>query len=63
MFLNELNKHSDEYTKEYILNNNLNTYKQDLTLDKLSKLNLSWSSVDISYLQKILSIIQSFDNN
>ena len=61
-FLNELNKHSDEYTREYIFNNNLNIYTQDKTIKKLDKLGLSWSSVDISYLQKILSIIQSFDN-
>lgn len=61
-FLNELNKHSDEYTREYIFNNNLNIYTQDKTLKRLDKLGLSWSSVDISYLQKILSIIQSFDN-
>lgn len=63
VFLTELNKHSDEYTREYILNNNLNSYSLDITLNELNKLGLSWSAVNISYLQKILSIIQSFDNN
>lgn len=62
-FLTELDKHTDEYTREYILNNNLNVYTQDLSLEKLNKLGLSWSGVDISYLQKILYIVQSFDNN
>lgn len=60
-FLTELNKHSDEYTREYILNNNLNKYSLDITLEFLKDLNLYWSSVDISYLQKILNIIQSFN--
>ena len=47
--------------KEYILNNNLNKYSLDITLEFLKDLNLYWSSVDISYLQKILNIIQSFN--
>lgn len=57
-FIEELSKNSDEYTKEYILNNNLNRYSQDITLNKLSSLNLEWQSIDINYIQKILNIIK-----
>lgn len=57
-FIDELKKHSDEYTKEYILNTNLNTYSQDNTLSKLEELHFEWSSVDIDYIRKILNIIK-----
>ena len=60
-FLSELNEHSDEYTREYILNNNLNNYSLDITLEYLKGLDLKWSDVNISYLQKILNIIRSFN--
>jgi len=59
-FIDELDKTADEYTKEYILGNNLNHYSQDITLGIMNKLNLSWSSVDVNYMQKILNIIETF---
>lgn len=59
-FIEEINKNSDEYTKEYILSNNLNEYSQDLTLQRLRELNLEWSSIDINYMKKILNIIKKF---
>lgn len=59
-FIEEISKNSDEYTKEYILSNNLNEYSQELTLEKQSKLNLDWPSIDINYMQKILNIIEKF---
>lgn len=57
-FINSLSKVADEYTKEYILSNNLNHYSQDLTLQKMHELGLEWSSIDIAYMQKILNIIR-----
>jgi amino acid adenylation domain-containing protein len=57
-FIDEMNKNTDEYTKEYILSNNLNTYSQDITLAKLAELNIEWSSIDLPYMQKILNIIK-----
>ncbi len=56
-FIEELNQKSDEYTKEYILSNNLNTYSQDITLSKLEELNIEWPSIDMDYMNKILNII------
>lgn len=60
-FVDELSKHADEYSKEYILSNNLNNYSQDLTLQKMQSLDLEWSSIDVSYMQKVLDIIQKLD--
>ena len=60
-FVDEISKHADEYSKEYILSNNLNTYSQDLTLQKMQSLGLEWSSIDVSYMQKVLDIIQKLD--
>lgn len=57
-FIDEMKLNADEYTKEYILSTNLNTYSQDITLSKLAELNLEWSSIDIHYMQKILDIIR-----
>ncbi len=57
-FIDEMNQKADEYTKEYILSNNLNTYSQDITLAKLAEFNIEWSSMDIHYMQKILNIIK-----
>ena len=57
-FIDEINKYSDEYIKEYLLSNNLNSYSQDITLSKLKELNLFWSSIDINYMHKILDIIK-----
>lgn len=56
-FIDELSKNADEYTKEYILNHNLNQYSQDSTLEKMNELNLDWSHVDVYYMKKILDII------
>ena len=60
-FIDELSKHADEYSKEYILSNNLNAYTQDLTMQKMKSLGLEWSSIDVSYMQKVLDIIQKLD--
>ena len=57
-FIDEVNKNSDEYTKEYILSNNINQYSQSLTLDRLDELNINWTSIDFNYIQKILKIIK-----
>ena len=57
-FINEINKRADEYTKEYIMDNNLNIYSQEITLARMKYLKLEWSSTDIQYLQKILNIIK-----
>lgn len=57
-FIDQMKLNADEYTKEYILSTNLNTYSQDITLSKLAELNLEWSSIDIHYMQKILDIIR-----
>ena len=58
-FVNGIDKYTDEYTKEYILSNNLNTYSQNLTLEKMEKLDLSWSPTDFTYIQKVLNIIKN----
>lgn len=34
-FIEKISENSDEYTKEYISNTSLNTYKQDITLSAL----------------------------
>lgn len=60
-FENEIVHHSDEYTREYLLSQNLNSYSLDLTLNDLSDLGLSWQCTDSYYLEKILAIINSFD--
>lgn len=60
-FIDEISKHADEYSKEYILSNNLNIYSQDLTLQKMDNLNLEWSIIDKKYLQKVLDIIQKLN--
>lgn len=57
-FIDEINQKADEYTKEYILGNNLNTYSQDITLGKLAELHIEWSAIDIHYIQKIIDIIK-----
>ena len=57
-FIDEINKKSDEYIKEYILSHSLNTYSQDITLSKLKVLNIAWPSIDINYMHKILDIIK-----
>lgn len=58
-FKHSLDTLNDQYTKEYILNNNLNSYSLDKTLFELSKANMSWSRSDIIYIQKILDIINN----
>lgn len=59
-FIEKISENTDEYTKEYICNTNLNTYKQDITLSALNKLNLSWSTIDFNYIKNILKIINKF---
>lgn len=59
-FINELEKIADEYTKQYILNNNLNKYSQDITLKEMKKRNINWAETDKKYIEKILKIIQKF---
>ena len=59
-FINKLDKFADEYTKEYITSNNLNSYSEDITINCLKKLNLKWSNIDANYMQKILDILQNF---
>lgn len=59
-FIEKISENTNEYTKEYIYNTNLNTYKQDITLSALNKLNLSWSIIDFDYIKNILKIINKF---
>lgn len=59
-FIEKISENSDEYTREYIYNTNLNTYKQDITLSALKKLNLSWSTIDLNYIKNIMKIINKF---
>lgn len=58
-FKNNLINYTDEYTKEYLLGQNLNRYSQDLTLRDLAELNLTWHKTDAAYLQKVLEVINS----
>lgn len=58
-FVNEINNNADEYTKEYILNSNLNKYSQNATLTELKKINIEWPCIDINYMKKIINIIKS----
>ena len=60
-FVDEISKHADEYSKEYILSNNLNAYAQALTLQKMDSLELEWSGIDVNYMQKVLDIVQKLD--
>ena len=59
-FIEKISENSDEYTKEYISNTSLNTYKQDITLSALKKLKLSWSTIDLPYIKNVLKIINKF---
>jgi amino acid adenylation domain-containing protein/thioester reductase-like protein len=59
-FIETLDKNSDEYTKQYILSNNLNLYSQDITLNILNNMNLNWSETNLNYLTKIIKIINKF---
>ena len=59
-FIEKISENSDEYTKEYISNTSLNTYKQDITLSALKKLKLSWSTIDLTYIKNVLKIINKF---
>lgn len=59
-FICELEKTADEYTKQYILNNNLNKYSQNITLEEMEKRNIKWSKIDKKYIKEILNIIQKF---
>ncbi len=59
-FIDTLSQYSDEYTKEYILGNKLNPYSQDLTLDLLKQLGITWEEFDIQYLKKIIDVIKKF---
>lgn len=62
-FVTALDKNTDEYTKEYILGNNLNSFSQKRTLSILSKLNLEWSKIDIEYINKVLTVIKNFNKD
>lgn len=59
-FIEKISENTDEYTKEYISNTSLNTYKQDITQSVLKKLGLSWSTIDLTYIKNILKIINKF---
>lgn len=59
-FIEKISENTDEYTKEYISNTNLNTYEQDITLTALKELNLAWSTIDLNYIKNILKIINKF---
>lgn len=59
-FISVLEKNADQYTREYILNNNLNRYSEKITLDEMRKHNINWSKIDKEYIRKILNIIQKF---
>lgn len=59
-FIEKISENTDEYTKEYISNTSLNTYKQDITQSALKKLGLSWSTIDLTYIKNILKIINKF---
>ena len=58
-FKNNLINYSDEYTKEYLLGQNLNSYSQDFTLRDLADLDLAWHKTDAAYLQKVIDVIKS----
>ena len=58
-FKNNINKHTDEYTKEYLLGQNLNKYSQNLTLKDLEKAKLSWHKTDSEYIKKVIKVIKS----
>ena len=60
-FVEELSKNTDEYTKEYIMSNNLNTYSQKITLDKLESLGLTWGNIDLNYINKIINVLLMFE--
>lgn len=58
-FKNNINKYTDEYTKEYLLGQNLNKYSQNLTLKDLEKAKLSWHKTDTEYIKKVIKVIKS----
>ena len=57
-FISAVGKNASEYTKEYILRNNLNNYNLDITLHYLNQLNLHWPQVDVKYMKKLFNIIK-----
>ena len=58
-FKNNINKYTDEYTKEYLLGQNLNKYSQNLTQKDLEKAKLSWHKTDTEYIKKVIKVIKS----
>ena len=61
VFKNALNINANEYAKEYIMSNNLNTYSQDITLSKLNQKHLEWSKIDQSYLKNVIDVFGKFE--
>ena len=61
VFKNALNINANEYAKEYIMSNNLNTYSQALTLNKLNQKHLEWSKIDQSYLKNVIDVFGKFE--
>ena len=58
-FKTELVKYTDEYTKEYLLSQNLNKYTQEVSLKLIEKCDKYWHKTDIDYINNILKIIKT----
>lgn len=60
-FYNNLQKYEEigsEYIKEYILQNNLNEYTEQKTIETLEEANFKWSVTNKKYVKNLLKIIE-----
>lgn len=60
-FLKNLNNYEEigsEYIKEYILQNNLNKYSVERTVQDLEKVKFSWTKLNRDYIKSIIKIIE-----
>jgi len=60
-FLKSLNNYDEigsEYIKEYILQNNLNKYSVNRTIEDLKKVGFVWSKIDNKYIENVIEIVE-----
>lgn len=57
-FMQALGKYTNEYTKEYLLASNLNSFSLDRTVSNLNSIGLHWKPIDIEYIKFILNLLR-----
>ena len=60
-FMNEIDKQDqigNQYIKEYIIQNNINDYSSNNTVEILNELNFEWSDINLNYIKNILKLLR-----